>query len=307
MATSLPQPAPGAPKEEWDRYLLSIQQEIATEAAPSDGPYVTWTANTDLTNTRNLGLLASGYLKITQALGIAVPSTVTSIPASDVSSGAALTRVNDTNVTATLSGTPGSALLRAVEIALGWTGLLALGRGGTNADLSATGGASQVLRQSSAGAAVTVSQLAMSDISGQGTTQTAYGAGTAYAFTNTAAAIDFGTTDPAITIAAAGTYLLWGQALLAYNGATVVAETATVKIRRTNNTAADVGEVVVVDLPVSTLLTHSYGVVSLPPVVYTTANTTDALTLFGNVSATLGAGTIDATAVGTSLVALRIV
>jgi hypothetical protein len=45
------------------------------------------------------------------------------------------------------------------------TGLLALARGGTNADLSATGGASQVLKQVSAGAAITVGQLAASDLS----------------------------------------------------------------------------------------------------------------------------------------------
>lgn len=38
--------------------------------------------------------------------------------------------------------------------------------GGTNADLSATGGTSQVLKQVSAGAAVTVGQLAFTDISG---------------------------------------------------------------------------------------------------------------------------------------------
>jgi hypothetical protein len=46
------------------------------------------------------------------------------------------------------------------------SGLLALARGGTGADLSATGGASQVLRQSTAGGAVTVSQLTTADISG---------------------------------------------------------------------------------------------------------------------------------------------
>jgi len=45
------------------------------------------------------------------------------------------------------------------------TGQLALARGGTNADLSATGGASQVLKQLSAGAAITVGQLAASDLS----------------------------------------------------------------------------------------------------------------------------------------------
>lgn len=49
------------------------------------------------------------------------------------------------------------------------TGKLALARGGTNADLSGTGGTSQVLRQSSAAAAITVGQLAASDLS-NGTT-----------------------------------------------------------------------------------------------------------------------------------------
>ena len=45
------------------------------------------------------------------------------------------------------------------------SGTLALAQGGTNADLSATGGTSQVLKQGSAGAAVTVAQLAASDLS----------------------------------------------------------------------------------------------------------------------------------------------
>lgn len=49
------------------------------------------------------------------------------------------------------------------------TGQLALARGGTHADLSATGGTGQVLRQSSIGADITVSQLAASDLS-NGTT-----------------------------------------------------------------------------------------------------------------------------------------
>jgi hypothetical protein len=77
---------------------------------------------------------------------------------------AALTRTNDTNVTLTLGGTPATALLHAISLTLGWTGLLGLARGGVDADLSATGGAHQVLRQSSSGAAITVSQLVISDI-----------------------------------------------------------------------------------------------------------------------------------------------
>ena len=100
--------------------------------------------------------------------------------------------------------------------------------------------------------------------------------------------------------------MIFGQVHLAYAAATVVAETASVKVRRTNNTAADLSVVPVIDLPVATTLTNSYGTVTIPPFVYTTTATDDAVTLFGNVSATLSAGTINATAIGTSLVALRI-
>lgn len=46
---------------------------------------------------------------------------------------------------------------------------LALSRGGTNANLSATGGTSQVLKQVSGGAAITVGQLACADLSNAGT------------------------------------------------------------------------------------------------------------------------------------------
>jgi hypothetical protein len=44
---------------------------------------------------------------------------------------AALTETDDTNVTMTLGGTPSTALLSSVSMTLGWTGQLAVGRGGT--------------------------------------------------------------------------------------------------------------------------------------------------------------------------------
>lgn len=62
---------------------------------------------------------------------------------------------------------------------------LGLAQGGTNADLSATGGASQVLKQLTAGAAFTVGQLAATDLTGilpianGGTGITSFGAGIA--------------------------------------------------------------------------------------------------------------------------------
>lgn len=45
----------------------------------------------------------------------------------------ALTKVDDTNVTLTLGGTPTIALLQATSLTLGWTGILASGRGGADA------------------------------------------------------------------------------------------------------------------------------------------------------------------------------
>jgi len=95
----------------------------------------------------------------------AVPAFRSLANADIAGTGTALTKTDDANVTATLSGSPTTALVNATNIALGWTGLLGLSRGGTNADLSATGGTSQVLRQSTAGGAVSVSQLAASDLS----------------------------------------------------------------------------------------------------------------------------------------------
>jgi hypothetical protein len=133
-----------------------------------------------------------------------------------------------------------------------------------------------------------------------------YGAGTAYALTATAAAVTFGTTSPAQVLDQAGTWLVFAQVQLALDGATISGETATIKVRRTNHTAADVSQVVALALPAATLLSQTYGIFPLPPFVYTTANTDDSLKIYAQVSAGLGAGTLDATAAGTSLVAVRL-
>lgn len=56
---------------------------------------------------------------------------VTDVMTTPIATGS-LTRSNDTNVTVTLTGTPASALLKDVLMTLGWTGTLAVSRGGTN-------------------------------------------------------------------------------------------------------------------------------------------------------------------------------
>lgn len=61
-------------------------------------------------------------------------SNVTVTPAaSSITGGAALTKADDTNVTLTLGGAPTTALLSASSITAGWTGTLAIARGGTAA------------------------------------------------------------------------------------------------------------------------------------------------------------------------------
>lgn len=59
--------------------------------------------------------------------------TVETVPAGEISAGAALTKTDDTNVTLTLGGTPAAALLVPASITAGWTGQLAVARGGTGA------------------------------------------------------------------------------------------------------------------------------------------------------------------------------
>jgi hypothetical protein len=71
----------------------------------------------------------TGYVK---GNGTSAFTASASIPAADVTS-AALTRVDDTNVTLTLGGSPTTALLAATSLTLGWTGTLSVARGGSGA------------------------------------------------------------------------------------------------------------------------------------------------------------------------------
>lgn len=67
----------------------------------------------------------------TGATGVTFPTTGTLATTSQIPTGAALTRVDDTNVTLTLGGSPLIALINAASLTLGWTGTLAETRGGT--------------------------------------------------------------------------------------------------------------------------------------------------------------------------------
>jgi hypothetical protein len=65
---------------------------------------------------------------------------------------AALTRVDDTNVTLTLGGAPSTAVLTATSITVGWSGTLSLARGGTGAALVDPGADRILFWDDSAGA-----------------------------------------------------------------------------------------------------------------------------------------------------------
>ena len=67
-----------------------------------------------------------------RSAGAAAAPTWATIAASEIGSGTALTKTDDTNVTLTLGGTPTTALLAAASLTLGWTGTLGVARGGTN-------------------------------------------------------------------------------------------------------------------------------------------------------------------------------
>lgn len=140
--------------------------------------------------------------------------------------------------------------------------------------------------------------------------KTIYASGTAYSVTNSAAALDFGTTDPSMTLDN-GTWLLFARVNAKYTGTTYAAnQTLTVKLRRTNNTASDItGGTTTTTMEIITTTTGHIGVIQLPPVLYTTVNTSgsannDVITIFGVVSATTGAGTVDIDEA--SIIALRL-
>lgn len=134
---------------------------------------------------------------------------------------------------------------------------------------------------------------------------TAYSSGTVYTLTTTSAKVDFGTTDPQITIPAAGTYLILTNLKIEYAGLTTALNSCSFKLRRTNNTATDLTNATTTfNVPVLTLATGTGGDVDIAAIIYTTSNSNDVIELWGNRSGGLTVGSIN---VGeASIVAIRI-
>lgn len=76
------------------------------------------------------GAFASTFT-MTGITGVTFPTSGTLATTSQVPTGAALTKTDDTNVTLTLGGSPATALVNAASLTLGWTGQLSVPRGGT--------------------------------------------------------------------------------------------------------------------------------------------------------------------------------
>lgn len=124
-----------------------------------------------------------------------------------------------------------------------------------------------------------------------------YATGTVYSLTNTDAAVTFGTTSPSITIDKTGTYLIYAVGQLKYNAATFAGtQTATIHLHRTNETPADItSATTTLQLKIITAITDNAGTFYTAPVLYTTSNTDDAIAVYGSLSASTGAGTVDVT------------
>jgi hypothetical protein len=124
---------------------------LASGYGDTQNPYGTKTANYVLAGPTT-GAAAAPTFRALVAADIPSLSYVTSVGATApiTSTGgltptigvtaAALTKVDDTNVTLTLGGSPTTALLAATSLTLGWTGQLAVSRGGTGLSSGTSGG-----------------------------------------------------------------------------------------------------------------------------------------------------------------------
>jgi len=145
---------------------------------------------------------------------------------------------------------------------------------------------------------------APADTNDGGFNTAAYAAGSVYTVTGTSAAVAFGTTSPIVTLTSTGTYSLRAAATVNLVGATFAANrTLTLKLRRTNNTAADIANSsLAFTVPVVTTLTETLAVVPLPETVYVTTLTNDAVQLFVGLDTVPSAGSM--TINGASVVAV---
>ena len=121
-----------------------------------------------------------------------------------------------------------------------------------------------------------------------------YATGTVATITNSNGALTFGTTSPATTLTAAGTYILGGYVNIITASSTFAAnQNIACQFYRTNNTPGAVANsTVYTQIPIMTTLTIRLPGIVFPPIYYTTANTNDAIAVYCVLSASAGAGSV---------------
>lgn len=108
--------------------------------------------------------------------------------------------------------------------------------------------------------------------------------GTPYDFTAVDAELVFGTTSPTITLTVPGTYLLMGSVSVQAAAVTTAgASSVACNFKRTNNTPALLGGTSVYMAGAQALTGASYvmGTGAIFPVIYTTSNSNDIITIYG--------------------------
>lgn len=128
--------------------------------------------------------------------------------------------------------------------------------------------------------------------------------GTAYSLTATPAFLNFGTTDPQVTLSQPGVWLITARVRLNYTGATFAANrTVTLKLRKTSGSAEDVtGGSVTATTGVTTTVTGTF-VTQTWTIPYISVDSSATIQLWGDVSVIPSAGSLDATEA--SIVAIR--
>lgn len=145
----------------------------------------------------------------------------------------------------------------------------------------------------------TVNEAGVKTFHSKNTIVESHASGTAYSLTNSAATYDFGTTDPTITLTPA--YSVWQITMsqkLKYNGATFAANrTVTTKLRRTNNTAADVSNSTddQTTTDIVTTKTETFTTINTVLTYTVTASGGDVIVPQGLVSVVPTAGSLDVT------------
>lgn len=130
---------------------------------------------------------------------------------------------------------------------------------------------------------------------------TAYGSGTAFQLAGTgggtgatAVPVVFGTNSPVITLTTGGTWLLLAKARIEAVGTTYASNhPCVISLQRTNNTPGAITNATsTANLPIVTTTTDTLAMITVPPIIYQTANTTDIISMYGLLNTATGAGTV---------------